>query len=275
MSDAVDNPPAGGHDGGTGKPSTGGEPKKENALLSLLLNIVLPGIILMQLSKPGRLGPILALVIAIALPIGYGIYDGISRRKLNFFSVIGFVSTLLTGVLAFPKEPVWFALKEAIIPIVFAVAILVSHRTEKPLIRLFLWNPDLLDTAKVESKLRRDGHMPAFDRLLFTSSLLLAAALLVSAVANFFISMHLLEGTEGGTAERMEKVGKQWWVTWLMIGLPMMGIMLFALWRLFKNIEKLTGMTMEDMLYGEAQTVKVTKETKTEELEEGEARPEE
>jgi hypothetical protein len=64
--------------------------------------VALPGLILTQLSKPGRLGPLVALLVAISLPIGYAIYDGVRRHKLNFFSVVGFVSTLLTGILAFP-----------------------------------------------------------------------------------------------------------------------------------------------------------------------------
>jgi len=57
----------------------------------------------------------------------------------------------------------------------------------------------------------------------------------------------------------MKAVGKQTWVTWLVIGVPMMGIMFFTLWRLFKGIEKLTGLTMEDIFHGEAKTVQVTK----------------
>ena len=235
-------------------------PPKENPLLSLLLNVVLPGLILNFLSKPDRLGPLLALFVALAFPIGYGIYDAVRRKKLNFFSVVGFVSTLLTGVLAFPKDPFWFALKEAVIPVVFAAAILASHRWGKPLIRLFLWNPDILDTKKVEAKLDTAGHTRAFKRLLFQSSLLLAAGLLASAIANFVISINLLDGTEGGSEARMKAVGKQTWITYLVIGVPLMGVMMFALFRLFKGIEKLTGLSMEDILHGEAKTVHVKRD---------------
>ncbi|MDG2124814.1 MAG: hypothetical protein P8J87_14010, partial [Verrucomicrobiales bacterium] len=70
-------------------PTTGGgskPEKKENALVSLLLNVVLPGLILNFLSNPDRLGPLNALFVAISLPVGYGIYDAYTRRKLNFFS---------------------------------------------------------------------------------------------------------------------------------------------------------------------------------------------
>jgi len=246
-------------DAGSENSNPGAPPPKENPFVSLILNVVLPGLILTQLSKPERLGPLAALFVAISLPIGYGIYDAIRRKKLNFFSVVGFISTLLTGVLSFPKDPIWFASKEAVIPLVFAGALLASHKTKKPLIRMFLWNKDMLDTDKAERKIDDGNHRSAFDRLLFQSSLFLTAGLLLSAVGNFFISLYLLDGTDGGTEGRMKAVGKQTWVTWLVIGVPMMGIMFFTLWRLFKGIEKLTGLTMEDIFHGEAKTVQVTK----------------
>ena len=78
-------------------------------------------------------------------------------------------------------------------------------------------------------------------------------------MANFVISMYLLDGTEGGSEARMKAVGKQTWVTYLVIGVPLMGIMLFALWRLFKGIEKLTGLSMEDLMHGQAKSVQVKK----------------
>ncbi len=237
------------------------QPPKENSFVSLALNVALPAIILSQLSKEDRLGPFWALIIAISLPIGYAIYDAVLRKKLSFFAVIGFVSVLLTGTLGlFPSKPLYFALKEAIIPVVFGSAILITHATKRPLIRLLLWNPDLLDTKKVESKLAEGGHTAAFERLLFGSSLLLAAGLLASGIANFFISMHLLKGTVGGTTEFMEAVGTQTWLTWFVIGLPLMALMIFALWRLAKGIEKLTGLTLDDLMYGEAKSVQVTRD---------------
>jgi len=138
-------------DAGSENSNPGAPPPKENPFVSLILNVVLPGLILTQLSKPERLGPLAALFVAISLPIGYGIYDAIRRKKLNFFSVVGFISTLLTGVLSFPKDPIWFASKEAVIPLVFAGALLASHKTKKPLIRMFLWNKDMLDTPTRQS----------------------------------------------------------------------------------------------------------------------------
>ena len=49
--------------------------KKENPLLSLLLNVVAPVAVLTLLSGEDRLGPAGGLVVALAFPLGYGAYD--------------------------------------------------------------------------------------------------------------------------------------------------------------------------------------------------------
>ncbi|MDE2817308.1 MAG: hypothetical protein OXK81_11510 [Chloroflexota bacterium] len=50
-------------------------PKRENPLLSILLNIVIPVIILMRFSSDEWLGPMYGLLVALAFPLAYGIFD--------------------------------------------------------------------------------------------------------------------------------------------------------------------------------------------------------
>jgi hypothetical protein len=45
--------------------------------------------------KPWHIGPIKALIVALAFPIGYGVWHFIKTRKGNFFSALGLVSVLL------------------------------------------------------------------------------------------------------------------------------------------------------------------------------------
>ena len=74
-------------------------PKKENLLVNLICNVALPALLMAQLSKETRLGPVWGLIVALAFPVSYGIYDFIARKKTNLFSVLGFVGILLSGVL--------------------------------------------------------------------------------------------------------------------------------------------------------------------------------
>jgi len=71
----------------------------------------------MKLSGPEYLGTVLGLVIALSFPVAYAIYDYNKTRTLNFISLLGFFSTLLTGGIAlFELDVEWLAIKEAAIP---------------------------------------------------------------------------------------------------------------------------------------------------------------
>jgi hypothetical protein len=90
---------------------------KENPLINLLFNIVLPALILSKLSSETRLGPFWGFIVALSIPLLYGIYDFAKRSKTNLISVLGFISILLTGGLGLLKvDGFWFAVKEAAIP---------------------------------------------------------------------------------------------------------------------------------------------------------------
>ena len=71
--------------------------KKPNVLLEIAVTIVVPALILTYLSGKDRLGTTGALLFALALPLGWGIWDGLKRRKLNWLAVLGVVTTLLTN----------------------------------------------------------------------------------------------------------------------------------------------------------------------------------
>ena len=77
-----------------------------NTLLEIIYNIALPSIILMKLSGDDYLGSMYALVLALLFPLGYGLYDFIKNKSMNFISLLGFLSTLLTGGIGLFEE-VW------------------------------------------------------------------------------------------------------------------------------------------------------------------------
>ena len=71
--------------------------KKNNQLIELIINIVIPSLILMKLSAEQYLGTANALLLALAFPLGWGLYDLLRNRKTNFIAILGLVSILLTG----------------------------------------------------------------------------------------------------------------------------------------------------------------------------------
>jgi hypothetical protein len=228
-------------------------PKQENPLLNILLNVLLPVTVLSMCSKQGdrpwHLGPQWALVIAVLLPVGYFIWDYRERRKVNAFSIIGFVSVLFTGGLGLLNLSAQaFGIKEASVPLILAFVIWWTGRGEKPLVRTLLLNPDVVDVAKVESAIAAHSARPDFDRLIKTSTWLLVATMLMSAALNYFLAIYFISGKEPGSTEYTEAIGRQTGWGWVVIGVPSMAMMIFAMLRLFKGVKRLTGLNTDEIL---------------------------
>src|SRR5262245_5729708 len=110
--------------------------KQENPLLNIMLNVLLPVTVLSACGGKDKfysLGPQLALIVAVLLPVGYFIWDYRVRRKANAFSIIGFVSVLFTGGLGlFHLSAQWFGVKEASVPLILAFVVWWTGRGAKP-----------------------------------------------------------------------------------------------------------------------------------------------
>lgn len=224
-------------------------PQRENLLLNLACNIVLPGLILSRLSAPDRLGPVAALLVGISFPLGYGLYDLALRGKWNFFSIVGLLSVGLTGGFALMKvDGFWFAVKEASVPTLFGIAVLATLRTEKPLVRMLILNEAVIDIPRLDAELDARGNRADFDDLLRSATLWMSAGFALSAVLNFVLARVLLK-SPGGTPEFTAELGRMTWLSWPVIALPSMALTMLILWRLLAGIQKLTGLDFEDLTH--------------------------
>lgn len=223
--------------------------KQENLLINILFNVAAPALILVKLSGETRLGPVWALIVALAFPICYGSYDLIVRRKWNFFSILGFTSVLLTGGLGLMRvDGFWFAVKEATIPAIFGIAVVGSLWTRTPLVRTFLYNDKVIDTRKVHGVLEARSNVAAFERLLVHATWLMAGSFFLSAVLNFALARILLK-SPSGTPAFNEELGKMTALSWPVIVVPSMIVTLGALWYLLSGVRRLSGLTLEEIFH--------------------------
>ena len=223
-----------------------------NPLVNILVNIVFPAVILNKFSGPERLGPIVALMIGLSLPLLYGAWEFYKTRHHNFVSVLGFVSILLTGGLGLMKvDGIWFAVKEAAIPSLIAIATLVSVKTKKPFVKLMLYNDKVINLPVVDAALDRNQARPGFNRLMLNTTMVLACSFVLSAVLNFFLAMYLLK-SPAGTPEFNEELGKMTALSYPVIVVPSLLVMMIAVWMLIRGLKKLTGLEMNDILSEQA-----------------------
>lgn len=252
--------PEGATDAGQNSSAVSNKPK-ENPLMNILINVLIPVVALSALSKedgkPWHIGPLWGMIVAVTFPVVYGIWDLISRRKVNFFSIVGIIGVLLTGGITLyvwnddgtvkPNAAFLFAVKEATIPVVFGVLILGSHFTGKPLMRLFLYNPDLFDIRRIEKAISKRSEEPNYQKALLRTTFIMAGSFFLSACMNYGLAMYFLKGAEHSRVAYNEAIAKLTGWGYLVIGLPCMVIWFIAGWLLVRQLKKLTGLQFEDL----------------------------
>jgi len=248
---------------------------QEHPLANILINVLIPVMVLSYLSKDPDLqeqmgksakawhiGPIKALVVALALPLGYGVWHFIKTRKFNFFSGLGLFSVLLTGCLTLylwnkdgtVKEHagILFGLKEAAIPLALGFAVFFSRRSATPLLNVFLYNDSLFDIPKIEKRVEAQDGDAAYQKLLDQANLLFAASFFLSSALNLLLALFFFHGFDRTATNALEVyngiIGKLTGWGFAVIGIPLLGILFLTLQRLLKGLREITGFKDDELL---------------------------
>ena len=224
------------------------KPSSSRLLIDLVVCILIPTLILKKLSDDAMLGTNWALILALSLPLAMGIWEFIENKKVSLVPALGFISILLTGsigLLRLPKE--YIAIKEALIPAVLAVVTILSTYTKYPLVRTFLYNDTIMETDKVAHHLQASNKQAEFDQMMVKATWMLASSFVLSAVLNYLLAKWIII-SPSGTAEFNSELGTMNLYSYPVIVLPCMVITMFALYYVINNINKLTGLTLEDVI---------------------------
>jgi hypothetical protein len=248
---------------------------QEHPLANILINVLIPVLALSYLSKdpgfqqaigktvqPWHIGPVKAIIVALAFPICYGAWHFIRTRKTNFFSALGLISVLLTGGLTIylwngdgtvkAHADVLFGLKEASIPFILGIAVIGSHYTSSPLLRAFLYSDSLFDIRKIESRVEETGGQERYRNILFQATLLFAASFFLSTVMNFGLALYFLGDLDHTAANARElyneRVAKLTGWSFAVIGVPILVFLFCTLRRLVTQLRALTGLTDDELM---------------------------
>ncbi len=223
-------------------------PKPDNQLTSILINVVIPVAILSFLSKEKYLGPVWALVVGLAFPIGYGLRTLIRDRKADFMSIIGIVSVTLTGVFGILKlPPEYIAIKEAAIPLLLGLAIIVSLKTPFPLIKKIMMTEALFDVERLKQALKEKGTEALFEKKLVGLTWGFASSMFLSAGLNYALAKLVLKSEPGSEAFTAE-LGKMTGLSHVVVLIPCMVVMIIVLNKLMNTLIELTGLKLDDLL---------------------------
>lgn len=237
-------------DSSSNTPPPADKPKKQRGgfLGNLAFNILIPVIILTRFSGEDSLGPTWSIVIALAFPILYGLWDLRESGKINPFSVLGVISVFLTGGISLLElDPQYIAIKEAAIPGIIGLAVLISQRTRFPLVKTLILNAQLIRVDALYSALAAKGNTALFERRLSQASLIVAGSFALSSVLNYVLARIILVSPPG-TSEFSEELGRMTALSYPVIALPSMIVLLIAIWFVFSQIKRLTGESLEHFL---------------------------
>jgi len=222
--------------------------QKSNPLLDLLISIVIPSIILMKFSGEEHLGTVNGLIVALSFPLFYGLYERWTQKKFNIISIIGLISVLLTGGIGLLKlDPEWLAIKEAAVPLVIGMIVLISLKTPYPLIKTLVYNPNVIRIDVVDKALEEKNNVEHFQQLLTKATYFLSGTFLFSATLNYFLARYIVT-SPAGTEAFNEELGQLTLVSYPVIALPSMVFLVAIMFWLVRSVRNLTGLPLEQVM---------------------------
>lgn len=239
--------------------------KPDNSFLDIVVNVIAPVMILSWMSKEEgkfwHLGPVVAMSIALILPLAFGIWHFIKHKTLNLFSCVGLFAILLTGLItiylfynesARPHVGIIFGIKEAVQPLVIGVLFLITHKMASPLLNTFLYNDNLFDVKRIEKSVKENTNETDYKSLLWKCSLIMFGSFCVSASANLALALYFFKDLsptiENWKVEYNEIVGKITGWGFAVIGAPFILVMAFILYFMITNLKKITGLESEEIM---------------------------
>lgn len=237
-------------------PTSRSEPSWRDGLGNILFNIIIPVVILNQISKRGGPnGPTIAVIVALLFPLGYGLRDYFTSHKRNWISVLGILNILMTGGLAlFHLGGIYFAIKEAAFPLIIGLAVLGTTFGRRSLIEILLYNPQFFRVDLVDERLKTQNCENEFRSHLRQATYFLAGSFFFSAAMNFGLARLIFQPIESTLSETEravvlnQQISQMTWLSFLVIALPSMVFLAGIIWYLMSGIKKMTGLRFEELV---------------------------
>lgn len=227
---------------------------QNNSFLNILINIIAPVIILNKGSKLLGLTPTVALCIALSFPLIYGIYSLVKEKRVNYISLLGLMNILISGVLTLlALGGIWFAIKEAIFPLLIGVFVYASSKSDSPFFKTLILNPTVFNLEKLNAELNSHDKSQNFNVLMVRSTQFLSLSFLLSAILNFLLALYIFKpiSPDLQIEEKQEILNTQLShmtaYSMFVILIPTIFVVGFILFNAFKKISQITGLSLDEL----------------------------
>jgi len=228
-----------------------------NLLSNLAFSLAIPIYILNSKTLPFT--PEVKLLVAVAFPLLYGAFEWWQTKKHNMLSLFGLINVIVTGSFGLLRlEGNWFSIKEAFFPLLIGVFVFISGLKNKPLFGKMMMSPEVFDINKLDEKLKATSKETEFNKLILNSNHFLSGSFFISALLNFIIARKtFLPISEALNDEQKantlnEQIALMHQRGFIGIALPSMIMLLGLLFYYFKQVEKITGESIENYFHSSA-----------------------
>ena len=226
------------------------QPKSEKSLLlELFFNLCLPTLLLIKGHVWLNLSPKVALFIAIACPLSYGIWDWIKEAHFNWIAFLGLVSVSIKGgVGLFEGSNHLLAINEMLLPLIIGCAIVGFRLLKKPpFLQKILLNRQFCYVEKIQSAIDVNGYSKRLQRCIISYEWLLAGLFFFSATLNYVLARCLVVHP-AGSKEFNNELGLLTGWSFIVISVPATIGLLLIVWRFFVKVKKFSKLSWEEIL---------------------------
>lgn len=228
---------------------------KENPLINLLANVVLPVFILNKLSAQA---PVFSLLLALSFPLGYGLWSYYQTKKINFISLLGLLNTLFTGGFALLRlEGIWFAVKEAGFPFLIGCFVLASSFRKQPFLKMMLFETGALNSDEILKRTETHEEKHRLQRLFQKGTFFFSLTFFFSALLNFLLAYRIFTKipTDLPEAEKAlllnQQIAEMTWQGYVVIFAPSIVFFFLILFFFFRALSRITGLKFDDLVKNE------------------------
>lgn len=214
---------------------------------NLLFNFIIPMFILTRFSGEEFGDARISLLLALAFPLYYGIRELVGRRTFPYLSLLGVIGVILTGWLALTgSEPWMFACREAALTFILGLATLITAPTRFSIWRKFFVDLAGLHENTIQQNAHAQGNLPKLRKANLWFGIGFAALLLLSAAANFFLTLYVL-GDAGDPARLNRELGRLMLAGNVFIFVPLATTAYWMVKKYYRALRTLTGLNLSEM----------------------------
>lgn len=228
------------------KPATKNNTAEPSAILQFIVSFVIPIIILTRFSSESSLGPTKGLLLALAFPVAFEIYNVRKRKKFSMFSLLAIGGIIVTGAISLlGLSEGWLAIRRAVPYFAMGAAILISIQIKHPILNALL--SKMMNMDMVASQARKKKTLTELERGINKAGYILSGVFFIIAIASYILTRVVIV-SETGTAGFNAEYARLRILSLPIISLPLLVGFTYALLYLTKSIEKLTGLDIDTVL---------------------------